>query len=209
MLPPPVRCLAARCLARWERFADLAPVDVVQLVAAVHAKPGRLARPLLRLGGRTLLHGDYWTPNLAPTDRGVVVIGWALATAGPPVVDFASFLVGCAGQVRASREEILDDLRGLWGTSTDQTALRLALAWVGAYPLMRLAPRLPACRRVVRYRHDDPPVGPPRNTTLFGRAHEGYPTPPASIGMTSRSGRPEVSLRDQGTRPSPLRRHRG
>lgn len=120
--------LAAWCLAGWERFADLAPADVVDLVTAVHAEPGRLARPLLDLGGRTLLHGDYWTPNLAPTERGVVVIDWALATAGPPVVEFASFLVGCAGQVRASREEILDDLRGLWGARTDETTLHLGLA---------------------------------------------------------------------------------
>lgn len=123
--------LAAWCLAGWERFADLAPADVFDVVAAVHAEPGRLAGPLLDLGGRTLLHGDYWTPNLAPTEGGVVVIDWALATAGPPVVEFASFLVGCAGQVRAGREEILDDLRELWGARTDETTLRLGLA-VGA-----------------------------------------------------------------------------
>lgn len=120
--------LAAWCLAGWERFADLAPADVVDLVAAVHVEPGRLARPLLRLGGRTLLHGDYWTPNLAPTPGGVVVIDWALATAGPPVVEFASFLVGCAGQVLARREEILDDLRELWGARSDETVLSLGLA---------------------------------------------------------------------------------
>lgn len=49
--------LAAWCMAGWERFGELAPADVLELVAAVHAEPGRLARPLLSLGAGPLYTG--------------------------------------------------------------------------------------------------------------------------------------------------------
>ena len=120
--------LPGLCLDGWERFATVAPPDVVELVASVHDRPEILADPMAERGGRTLLHGDYWIPNMAPSANRIDLIDWGLATSGPPVVEFASFLVGCSNQVRASRDDILDDLRHLWGARHDEKLLRLGLA---------------------------------------------------------------------------------
>ena len=81
----------------------------------IHANPRTLTGPLLQLGPATLLHGDYWTPNLAIEDGRVIAIDWGLATLGPPVLEFVSFLVGCSTQVDATHEELLDDLRDILG----------------------------------------------------------------------------------------------
>jgi hypothetical protein len=117
------------CLDGWRVFEDLAPRDVVDLVRAVHDRPGVLADPLARRGGQTLLHGDYWLPNTAPEPDRVVAIDWGLTTAGPPVAELTSFLVGCAGQVEASREDILDDFRELRAERHDEDLLRLGLVF--------------------------------------------------------------------------------
>jgi len=125
VLPPPVRCLAARCLARWERFADLAPVDVVQLVAAVHAKPGRLARPLLRLGGRTLLHGDYWPGNIGqPVDGRQIVFDWQRAAIGPAILDLQHFCLTVSMVLQPPLP--VEDLVALY---RQEMAWRVAPAW--------------------------------------------------------------------------------
>lgn len=58
------------CLRGWERFDSMAPADVRDLVHGIHQDPRRLARVLADLGPTTLLHGDYWTPNLAPSQAG-------------------------------------------------------------------------------------------------------------------------------------------
>lgn len=89
--------LPAWCLAGWRQFDALVPAEVRDLVHRVHADPAVLAAPLTARSGVTLLHGDYWTPNLAPEPDRVVAIDWALATLGPPVLEYASFLVGCGG----------------------------------------------------------------------------------------------------------------
>lgn len=119
--------LPAWCLDGWEKFGALAPPDVVDLVDAVHARPASLAEPLVGLGGRTLLHGDLWLPNIALEPGRVTVIDWGLATWGPPVAEFVSFLVGCANQVLATREVVLDDLRTLWGNRAHEAMLQLGL----------------------------------------------------------------------------------
>lgn len=121
--------LPAWCLAGWEAFDTLAPADVRDLVRRIQAEPALLTGPLRRRGGETLLHGDFWTPNLAPGPDRVIVIDWALATLGPPVLEFTSFLVGCAGQVEATLEQILDDLRGLWGDAHDDVLLQAGLVF--------------------------------------------------------------------------------
>lgn len=99
----------------WSRFESIAPADVRDLVALVHHRPQVLTAPLIDVGGRTLLHGDYWTPNVALEPDRIVAIDWALATAGPPVMEFVSFLVGCATQVDASMDQLLDDIEEMWG----------------------------------------------------------------------------------------------
>lgn len=119
--------LPDHCLRGWERFAEIAPRDVADLVFAIHEHPEILAEPLRRRAGSTLLQGDLWLPNIALEPDRVVVIDWALATQGPPIIEFASFLAGCASQVRATREEILDDIRRLMGERHDEDTMRLGL----------------------------------------------------------------------------------
>lgn len=116
------------CLGGWSAWAEVAPADVRQLVDRIHADPRTLTGPLQRLGPVTLLHGDYWTPNLALEDGRVVAIDWGLATIGPPVLEFVSFLVGCSTQVDATHEELLNDLRDLLGPG-HEALLRIGLAF--------------------------------------------------------------------------------
>jgi hypothetical protein len=117
------------CLQGWAAWEELAPPDVRALVARIHEHPEVLTGPLRRLGPEALLHGDFWTPNLALEQERIVAIDWALATVGPPVLEFASFLVGCAAQVDATPEEILDDLRAVSGPAHDEALLRLGLVF--------------------------------------------------------------------------------
>jgi Phosphotransferase enzyme family len=114
-------------LEGWERFDRIVPSDVSDAVRAIHDRPERITEPLIRLDGATLLHGDYWLPNIAPTADRVVAIDWALATVGPPVLEFASFLVGCGNQVDATHDEVLADLRVIRGPNHDERALHLGL----------------------------------------------------------------------------------
>jgi len=111
----------------WERFAEIAPQEVTELVFAIHDQPATLARPLVQRSGSTLLHGDLWLPNIALEADGIVVIDWALATRGPPIIEFASFLAGCAAQVHATREMILEDIRDITGAHHDEEAMRVGL----------------------------------------------------------------------------------
>ncbi|MFZ1410744.1 MAG: phosphotransferase [Micropruina sp.] len=108
------------CLQGWAAWAELAPADVRALVDRIHADPRILTRPLRRLGPMALLHGDFWTPNLALDEGRVVAIDWALATIGPPVLEYVSFLVGCSGQVEATRDDLVSDLRDLLGPGQEE-----------------------------------------------------------------------------------------
>lgn len=119
--------LPAWSLEGWERFDSLAPADVRDLVHGIHEDPRPLAKVLADLGPTTLLHGDYWTPNLAPEPGRVVAIDWALATSGSPAAEFVSFLVGCGGQVQAGKDEIVDDITELWAGRYDGRLLTVAL----------------------------------------------------------------------------------
>lgn len=59
----------------WERFADIAPRDVVDAVFAVFDDARRLADPLSACD-RTLIHGDLWPVNVALTPYAVVPLDW-------------------------------------------------------------------------------------------------------------------------------------
>jgi hypothetical protein len=118
-LPPLVR-------RGWEVFADVAPAAVADAVFAVHDKPAPLAERLAA-GGTTLLHGDLWLANVALEADQVTLLDWALATCGPPALDFVYFLTGNASRVDASADELLDDVRVACGDRHDEDTLRLAL----------------------------------------------------------------------------------
>jgi hypothetical protein len=121
--------LPRRCLQGWEAWDDLAPRDVKDAIARIHADPSLLTTPLSRLGPVTLLHGDFRTSNLAIDRNRVIAIDWGLATVGPPVLEFASFLVRCSTQVRATHDELLDDLRALDRDAHNEDLLLLGLVF--------------------------------------------------------------------------------
>jgi hypothetical protein len=82
-------------LAGWEAFFALAPAPASARLRAVLADPTIYTRAVARLP-ITLLHGDVWGPNLGwlpPTARAphrghrLLLLDWALATAGPATGD--------------------------------------------------------------------------------------------------------------------------
>lgn len=90
--PNPYLPLAA---AGWEAFFRVAPPEAGAALREVLEAPGRWAAAIERLP-RTLAHGDVWGPNLgwlpatrrAPrTGRRLLLLDWALATAGPATYD--------------------------------------------------------------------------------------------------------------------------
>lgn len=104
---PPDHRLRDAVLRGWGHFDELAPAPVVDAVRAVHGAPGALASAA-RAGGVTLCHGDLWPVNLAlPRDGSVVLLDWALATAGPGALDLASFVAGGASIVDPTRDTLV------------------------------------------------------------------------------------------------------
>ena len=57
----------------------------------------------------------------------MTLLDWDLATWAPPALEFALFLDGNSSQVDASRDELVNDFRSVWGDEHDEIALRLAL----------------------------------------------------------------------------------
>ncbi len=113
-------------LQGWERFTEIVSPEVVAAVMGVLDRPRRLAGPL-SCRASTLIHGDLWLVNVAFEAAQVTLLDWDLATWAPPALELALFLNGNASQVRASRDEIVADVRALWGDDHDEVALRLAL----------------------------------------------------------------------------------
>jgi hypothetical protein len=90
--PAPYLPLAS---AGWEAFFRIAPPDDAEVLREVFATPDRWADAIAKLPW-TLVHGDVWGPNLgvlppsrrAPrTGRRLLLLDWALATAGPATYD--------------------------------------------------------------------------------------------------------------------------
>jgi hypothetical protein len=83
--------------AGWEAFLALAPPTASAALRAVLADPSPVVTAVERLP-TTLVHGDVWGPNLgtlpparrpdgARTGRRILLLDWALATAGPCTYD--------------------------------------------------------------------------------------------------------------------------
>ncbi len=81
--------------AGWDDFFRLAPGAAAETLRAVFAEPDRYIRAIESLP-KTLIHGDVWGPNLgwlpatatAPRQgRRLLLLDWALATAGPATYD--------------------------------------------------------------------------------------------------------------------------
>lgn len=73
----------------------------------------------------TLTHGDLWLVNVALEPDQVVLLDWGIATEAPAVIDFASFLIGNASSVGASREEVIADFRLAEGPMVSDASMRL------------------------------------------------------------------------------------
>ena len=113
-------------LRGWERFFDIAPIDVATAVAAIHADPEPLARELERCEP-TLVHGDFSPENIGLTADRVVVLDWALATWGPAALEFASFLANFRWRVGPDPNLIVADIRAACGERHDERSLQLAM----------------------------------------------------------------------------------
>ena len=113
-------------LRGWSRFTELVAGPVADAVARLQADPAPLLAEVDRRPA-TLLHGDLWLVNLALEPGQVTLLDWSLATWGPPLMEFATFLTGAFSQVNATREELVDDVRATAGLSDTDVDLMLLL----------------------------------------------------------------------------------
>lgn len=117
--------LAEPILHGWECFAELTPPDLLAAVTRLHDDPSPLVTAMQE-GAITLVHADLWLVNLALEPDRVVVLDWAIATAGPPALDLAVFLTGSAANVEPTREDLITEFRAR-SELTDARAVELAL----------------------------------------------------------------------------------
>lgn len=111
----------------WSIFAELIPTDVAEAVSAIHHMPAVLAGELDRCE-KSLIHGDFRLANLGLQSDRVVLLDWGtLSTVAPPAVEFGYYLAICWSQVKASREEFIEDYKSLARPRFDSRAFGLAL----------------------------------------------------------------------------------
>ncbi|HET6937783.1 MAG TPA: hypothetical protein VFI19_04235, partial [Nocardioides sp.] len=126
--------LARAALHGWELFQEQVDDDVAEPVMGLLADPRPLAAALLR-GPMTLLHGDLATVNMAIEGDDLVLLDWALATAGPGALDVTRFVAGCSSVVTLEREELLAAYEQAAGPAYDATSMHAALfaglTWLG------------------------------------------------------------------------------
>jgi hypothetical protein len=93
-----------------ELLVDLLPADVGEAVARCSDDPAPLAAAMAA-GGTTLLHGDFFLPNLALADGVLVPLDWGLATEGPSALDLITFCVGAMSNVELCRSALVGEAR--------------------------------------------------------------------------------------------------
>lgn len=93
-----------------ELLADFAPADVVAALQRAYDNPGPLAASLAA-GGTTLLHGDFFLPNVALEADAVVPLDWGMATEGPAALDLVTFCLGATSNVTTDRAELVAEAR--------------------------------------------------------------------------------------------------
>ncbi len=126
--------LARLVLRGWELFQERVDDDVAGPAMRLLADVGPLAEALLS-GPVTLLHGDLATVNMALEGGDLVLLDWALPTAGPGALDVARFLAGCSSVVGLEREEVLAAYERAAGPACDASSMTAALLagllWLG------------------------------------------------------------------------------
>ncbi|MEA2529725.1 MAG: hypothetical protein QOG89_1369 [Thermomicrobiales bacterium] len=130
--------------AGWDAFACLAPVPLVDRVAALLQDPKPLLDALSK-GPRTLLHGDFKFGNLgwrAGPPPATVALDWSQAMWGPPLLDLAWFLAVNSARLPMAKEfaiavyrEAFGEFYGDWDRALDLALLGggiLRLGWAKA-----------------------------------------------------------------------------
>jgi aminoglycoside phosphotransferase (APT) family kinase protein len=110
--------------AGWDAFAQAAPGDVADAIAALLADPTPLARALAR-DGLTLIHGDLRDDNLGVLGNDVFLIDWDLAAMATPGVELVWFLLEDAWRADLPREEIVALALAAEGDLLDERGLAL------------------------------------------------------------------------------------
>jgi len=118
----------------WELFQEQVDDEVAGPAMRLLADIRPLAEALLR-GPVTLLHGDLATVNMALEGDDLVLLDWALPTAGPGALDVARFLAGCSSVVALERDEVLAAYERAAGPAVDASSMTAALLagllWLG------------------------------------------------------------------------------
>lgn len=117
--------LPAHVCRGWELFDAIAPREIADAIRSIHAYPHLLASEMER-SWTTMIHGDLWIANIGLAPDCVVFLDWGIATLAPPAFEFTMFLTGCWSRVEATREEMIDDIRALYGEDHDERALQLS-----------------------------------------------------------------------------------
>lgn len=113
----------------WERFAEVVPRELGDIVLHLVEDPSPLVRELEK-APLTLIHGDYNHGNIGiGKDGRVVMIDLAMASQAPPEVELTWYLNISAPYVDASTEELIADWRRIRGDDFDPSRLRLALLY--------------------------------------------------------------------------------
>jgi hypothetical protein len=106
--PDPVPRLAQE---GWARFADRAPGDVAEAVAALQRDSDPLADAIAATP-RTFLHGDWKLGNLGATPDGrTVLLDWSYPGIGPVLHDLGWYLGLNRARLPESKEDAIDALR--------------------------------------------------------------------------------------------------
>ncbi len=126
--------LGRLALRGWELFQEQVDDDVAGPAIRLLGDVRPLAEALLR-GPTTLLHGDLTTVNMALDGGDLVLLDWAVATAGPGALDVARFLAGCSSVIGLEREEVLASYERAAGPAVDASSMTASLLagllWLG------------------------------------------------------------------------------
>lgn len=120
--------LAGAVLDGWQHFGELVPGAIADAVLGTLADPARLVATL-RGAPPTLCHGDAWLVNTALAADEVVLLDWAIATAGPASLDLVEFSVGCASNVDLPRDRVLAAAREACRGLVDDPAWDATVFW--------------------------------------------------------------------------------
>lgn len=99
-----------RILEGWERFPEVVPRDVADVVLRLVDDPTPLVRALARYP-HTLVHGDWRHANQGLRESGgrlrVILLDWQMAAVAPPSVELGRFLGTNSPLLPVSKEETL------------------------------------------------------------------------------------------------------